>query len=443
MTERAALRIGDVARAHRDDAADDPLLRGDRPAAASETREPGAHRTYGEEDVERLRELLRPARAARRLARGAARAGRGRGAPAPRCGASGTSGIEDPVRQRQILEQSLGHIDNQLALVRHRRDEIEQARRRAGDEAPPGPRPAARAGTQRRRQLRQADLAVDHRDHAAGHPGTPVHHLHLEHARPPHLLALAYDHALAAGALGRGRRPSGPAADPVAGSSPISAVRVNDPGPCLTAVGLEPDEVDDASGRGAPRARRWSSSPAGPGRGASCSATGAITWGIPVETTCGGSSGWASSAPQPDGGHHRLALELGAELGLVLQHRGTPAPFCSSTSIGWRPGHGLLHEARLGPGRASGPPRPRSRATGWPGEGQSPRAGPRSGCGSRHPRRGGLHEGRLGEPRLLGQGEHGLARSPRPRQSTTASPLPASGRSAKTSSQEIRWFIPT
>jgi hypothetical protein len=35
------------------------------------------------------------------------------------------AGIEDPVRQRQVLEQSLGHIDNQLALLRHRRDEIE------------------------------------------------------------------------------------------------------------------------------------------------------------------------------------------------------------------------------------------------------------------------------------------------------------------------------
>ena len=32
--------------ADRDDAADDPLLRGDRPAAAAGDREPGAHRTY-------------------------------------------------------------------------------------------------------------------------------------------------------------------------------------------------------------------------------------------------------------------------------------------------------------------------------------------------------------------------------------------------------------
>ncbi len=34
------------------------------------------------------------------------------------------SGVEDPVRRRQILNESLSHIDRQLALVRHRRDAI-------------------------------------------------------------------------------------------------------------------------------------------------------------------------------------------------------------------------------------------------------------------------------------------------------------------------------
>ena len=33
-------------------------------------------------------------------------------------------GVEDPVRRRQILEESLGHIARQLELVRRRRDEI-------------------------------------------------------------------------------------------------------------------------------------------------------------------------------------------------------------------------------------------------------------------------------------------------------------------------------
>jgi DNA-binding transcriptional MerR regulator len=90
--------------------------------AASERR-PGAHRTYAEADVERLTELLRlkdllgisleelrelvsaeDARAALR------REWRG--------------GVEDPVRRREILEESLGHIAKQLELVRRRREEI-------------------------------------------------------------------------------------------------------------------------------------------------------------------------------------------------------------------------------------------------------------------------------------------------------------------------------
>jgi hypothetical protein len=33
-------------------------------------------------------------------------------------------GVEDPVRGRQILEESLGHTGRQLDLVRRRRDEI-------------------------------------------------------------------------------------------------------------------------------------------------------------------------------------------------------------------------------------------------------------------------------------------------------------------------------
>jgi len=89
---------------------------------ASERR-PGAHRTYAEADVERLTELLRlkdllglsleelrelvEAEGARAELR---REWRG--------------GVEDPVRRRQILEQSLTYIALQLGLVRRRRDEI-------------------------------------------------------------------------------------------------------------------------------------------------------------------------------------------------------------------------------------------------------------------------------------------------------------------------------
>lgn len=86
-------------------------------------RERGAHRTYAEADVERLQELLRlkdllgvsleelselvsaeDARAALRK--------------------EWHSGVEDPVRRRQILEQAATYIDRQLQLLRRRRDEI-------------------------------------------------------------------------------------------------------------------------------------------------------------------------------------------------------------------------------------------------------------------------------------------------------------------------------
>jgi DNA-binding transcriptional MerR regulator len=86
-------------------------------------REPGAHRTYAEADVERLTDLLRlkellgvsleelKALVEAEGARAALRR-------------EWHEGVEDPVRQRQILEESLGHIASQLELVRRRREEI-------------------------------------------------------------------------------------------------------------------------------------------------------------------------------------------------------------------------------------------------------------------------------------------------------------------------------
>jgi DNA-binding transcriptional MerR regulator len=117
------LRIGDVARL----AATTPrTIRyyeeiGLLPAASE--REPGAHRTYAEADVERLTELLRlkdllgvsleelKALVEAEDARAALRR-------------EWHGGVEDPVRRRQILDESLGHISRQLELVRRRRDEI-------------------------------------------------------------------------------------------------------------------------------------------------------------------------------------------------------------------------------------------------------------------------------------------------------------------------------
>jgi MerR family transcriptional regulator, repressor of the yfmOP operon len=86
-------------------------------------REPGAHRLYQQADVDRLTELLRLREllgvsleelkelAAAEHARGALRR-------------EWRAGVDDPVRRRQILEEAIAHIDDQLALVRHRRDEI-------------------------------------------------------------------------------------------------------------------------------------------------------------------------------------------------------------------------------------------------------------------------------------------------------------------------------
>jgi len=122
-TSRGELRIGDVAK-----------LAGTTPRTiryyeeigllpASRARERGAHRTYAEEDVERLADLLRlkdllglsleelKALVEAEDARAALRR-------------EWETGVEDPVRRRQILDESLGHIARQLDLVRRRRGEI-------------------------------------------------------------------------------------------------------------------------------------------------------------------------------------------------------------------------------------------------------------------------------------------------------------------------------
>lgn len=120
---RPELRIGDVARL----AGTTPrTIRyyeeiGLLPASAARAR--GAHRTYAEADVERLTDLLRmkdllgvsleelkalvdadEARAALRR--------------------EWQAGVDDPVRRRQILEESLELSGRQLQLVRRRRDEV-------------------------------------------------------------------------------------------------------------------------------------------------------------------------------------------------------------------------------------------------------------------------------------------------------------------------------
>ena len=91
------------------------------PAAGD--REPGAHRTYAKDDVERLTELLRLKDLLGRLARGAEGAGQRRGRPrrpAPRVARRRRGPGPAPGDPRG----ELGHIARQLELVRRRRDEI-------------------------------------------------------------------------------------------------------------------------------------------------------------------------------------------------------------------------------------------------------------------------------------------------------------------------------
>jgi DNA-binding transcriptional MerR regulator len=96
--------------------------------ASEKSREPGAHRTYGEDDLERLREVLRL-----KELLGVSLEELGELVAAEEARASlrreWHEGIEDPVRRRQVLEEGLGHIDDQLALLRHRRREIDQMTR--------------------------------------------------------------------------------------------------------------------------------------------------------------------------------------------------------------------------------------------------------------------------------------------------------------------------
>jgi DNA-binding transcriptional MerR regulator len=89
----------------------------------AEGRAPGSHRVYDQADVERLQELLRlkdvlgvSLEELRELVEAeSARAALRR---------EWRSGVEDPVRRRQILDEAVGHVDRQLELIRRRRDEL-------------------------------------------------------------------------------------------------------------------------------------------------------------------------------------------------------------------------------------------------------------------------------------------------------------------------------
>lgn len=91
------------------------------PAAGGRT--PGTHRLYDESDVERLQDVLRlkdllgvsleelRELVAAERARAALRS-------------EWRAGTQSEERQREILNEALGHLDRQLELVKRRRDEI-------------------------------------------------------------------------------------------------------------------------------------------------------------------------------------------------------------------------------------------------------------------------------------------------------------------------------
>ncbi len=88
-----------------------------------EAREPGSHRTYDEEDLQRLQEVLRLKNLlglslAELQAVVEATAGR------RELRREWDEGVEDPVRRRELLEEARRHVEAQLDLVHRRRDEI-------------------------------------------------------------------------------------------------------------------------------------------------------------------------------------------------------------------------------------------------------------------------------------------------------------------------------
>ena len=123
MSEEQELRIGEVARL----AGTTPrTIRyyeeiGLLPVPAG--RAPGAHRTYAEADVERLTELLRLKDLLGLSLEELKELVEAEGARAE-LRREWQGGVDDPVRRRQILEESLAHIARQLELVRRRREEI-------------------------------------------------------------------------------------------------------------------------------------------------------------------------------------------------------------------------------------------------------------------------------------------------------------------------------
>jgi DNA-binding transcriptional MerR regulator len=121
--ERTPLRIGDVAKQAGTTPRTIRYYEEIGLLPAPDSREPGAHRTYAQSDVDRLTELLRL-----RTLLGVSLDGLKDLVEAEDNRAAlrreWHEGVEDPVRRREILDSLDRHAERQLELVRARRDEI-------------------------------------------------------------------------------------------------------------------------------------------------------------------------------------------------------------------------------------------------------------------------------------------------------------------------------
>jgi DNA-binding transcriptional MerR regulator len=93
--------------------------------APEQGREPGAHRVYDQADVERLKEVLRLRRVLGLSLEELKEVATEESARAARL-REWHDGVEDPVRRREIVEAGLDYVERQAALVRRRREELDE-----------------------------------------------------------------------------------------------------------------------------------------------------------------------------------------------------------------------------------------------------------------------------------------------------------------------------
>jgi DNA-binding transcriptional MerR regulator len=95
-------------------------------------RPSGSHRVYTQTDVERLRELMR-LKDLLGVSLGELRTLLAAEEARSEVRAQLRRGDVDPARRRELLSEALGHLDRQLALVRHRAEELAKLHRELDD----------------------------------------------------------------------------------------------------------------------------------------------------------------------------------------------------------------------------------------------------------------------------------------------------------------------